>query len=242
MPRTGTTLVDRILSSHLDLESAGELQAMPLAVKAMAGTGGRHVLDPETAPAAARGDMAALGRDYLRRAGHHLRGDAPRFIDKFPGNFHYAGFIARALPKARIVCLRRNPMDTVLANFRNLFAISSRYYDYSYDLLDIAAYYAGFDRLMAFWRQALPGRVMELAYEDLVSDQEGQTRALLAHCGLEWDARCLSFQDNAAPVATPSAAQVRRPMYRDSVARWRRHEEALAPVRAYFESVGIAVD
>lgn len=242
MPRTGTTLVDRILSSHPDLESAGELQAMPLAVKAMAGTGGRNVLDPETAMAAARGDMAALGRDYLRRAGHHLRGDAPRFIDKFPGNFHYAGFIARALPKARIVCLRRHPMDTVLANFRNLFAISSRYYDYSYDLLDIAAYYTGFDRLMAFWRHVLPGRVMELAYEDLVSDQEGQTRALLAHCGLEWDARCLSFQDNAAPVATPSAAQVRRPIYRDSVARWRRHEEALAPVRAYFESVGIAVD
>lgn len=242
MPRTGTTLVDRILSSHPDLESAGELQAMPLAVKAMAGTGGRNVLDPETAIAAARGDMAALGRDYLRRAGHHLRGEAPRFIDKFPGNFHYAGFIARALPNARIVCLRRHPMDTVLANFRNLFAISSRYYDYSYDLLDIAAYYAGFDRLMAFWRQALPGRVMKLAYEDLVSDQEGQTRALLAHCGLEWDARCLSFQDNAAPVSTPSAAQVRRPMYRDSVARWRRHEEALAPVRAFFERAGIAVD
>jgi len=242
MPRTGTTLVDRILSSHPDLESAGELQAMPLAVKAMAGTGGRHVLDPATALAAARGDMAALGRDYLRRAGHHLRGGAPRFIDKFPGNFHYAGFIARALPQARIVCLRRHPMDTVLANFRNLFAISSRYYDYSYDLLDIAAYYAGFDRLMAFWRAALPGRVMELAYEDLVSDQEGQTRALLAHCGLAWDARCLSFQDNAAPVSTPSAAQVRRPMYRDSVARWRRHEEALAPVRAFFDSVGIAVE
>lgn len=247
MPRTGTTLVDRILSSHPDLESAGELQAMPLAVKAMAGTGGRHVLDPATAMAAARGDMAALGRDYLRRAAHHRgghgRGDiAPRFIDKFPGNFHYVGFIAEALPQARIVCLRRHPMDTVLANFRNLFAISSRYYDYSYDLMDIAAYYAGFDRLMAFWRQVLPGRVMELAYEDLVSDQEGQTSALLAHCGLAWDARCLAFQDNAAPVSTPSAAQVRRPIYRDSVARWRRHEAVLAPVREYFEQEGIAVD
>ena len=245
MPRTGTTLVDRILSSHPDLESAGELQAMPLAVKALAmsagAAAGRQVLDPETALAAARGDMAALGRDYLRRAGHHLRGGAPRFVDKFPGNFHYVGFIARALPQARIVCLRRHPMDTVLANFRNLFAISSRYYDYSYDLMDIAAYYARFDRLMAFWRAALPGRVMELAYEDLVSDQEGQTRALLAHCGLAWDARCLSFQDNAAPVSTPSAAQVRRPMYRDSVARWRRHEAALAPVRAFLEAAGVAV-
>jgi hypothetical protein len=96
MPRTGTTLVDRILSSHPMLESAGELQAMPLAVKAMAGTGGRHVLDPETALAAAQGDMAGLGRDYLARAAHHRRAAAPRFIDKFPGNFHYVGFIARA--------------------------------------------------------------------------------------------------------------------------------------------------
>lgn len=242
MPRTGTTLVDRILSSHPDMESAGELQAMALAVKAMASTGGRHVLDPETAMAAAGGDMAALGRDYLRRAAHHRRDGALRFIDKFPGNFHYVGFIAHALPQARIVCLRRHPMDTVLANFRNLFAISSRYYDYSYDLMDIAAYYAGFDRLMGFWREVLPGRVMELAYEDLVSDQEGQSRALLAHCGLEWDARCLAFQDNAAPVSTPSAAQVRRPIYRDSVARWRRHEEALAPVRDYFERVGVRID
>jgi hypothetical protein len=140
------------------------------------------------------------------------------------------------------VCLRRNPMDTVLSNFRNLFAISSRYYDYSYDLMDIAAYYARFDRLMGFWRQAMPGRVLELAYEDLVSDQEGKTRQLLAHCRLEWDARCLAFQDNAAPVSTPSAAQVRRPMYRDSLARWRRHEEALAPVRAFFDAAGIAVE
>lgn len=242
MPRTGTTLVDRILSSHPDMESAGELQAMPLAVKTLAGTGGRNVLDPETAMAAARGDMAALGWDYLRRATHHLRGVAPRFVDKFPGNFHYVGFIAHALPQARIVCLRRHPMDTVLANFRNLFAVSSRYYDYSYDLLDIAAYYAGFDRLMAFWRAAIPGRVMELAYEDLVGDQEGQTRALLAHCGLAWDTRCLAFQDNAAPVSTPSAAQVRRPIYRDSLARWRRHEAEMAPVRAFLEQQGIAVD
>ena len=242
MPRTGTTLVDRILASHPQMESVGELQALPLAIKAASRTATRTVLDPETIIAAARTDVAAIGRDYLARASHHRRDPARRFVDKFPGNFHYAGFAARALPNAAIVCLRRNPMDTVLANFRNLFATSSRYYDYSYDLLDIAAYYARVDRLMAFWRDALPGRIFELRYEALVDDQEGETRRLLAHCGLEWSDRCLDFHAHAGAVSTPSAAQVRRPIYRDSVARWRAHAPALAEVQAFFAAQGIAID
>jgi cytochrome c-type biogenesis protein CcmH/NrfG len=242
MPRTGTTLVDRILSSHPDVESAGELQAMPLAVKLAAGTRTRTVLDPDTIAAAAGADMGAIGRDYLRRAFHHQRGKGARFTDKFPGNFHYAGFIARALPAAPIVCLRRHPMDTVLSNFRNLFAVGSRYYDYSYDLMDIARYYARFDRLMAFWRQVLPGRILELRYEDIVVDQEAATRGLLAHCGLGWADECLAFHRNVAPVSTPSAAQVRRPIYADSVARWKSHADALAPIVRFFEQAGIAID
>jgi tetratricopeptide (TPR) repeat protein len=242
MPRTGTTLVDRILASHPQVESVGELQALPLAVKAASGTRSRTVLDPETIAAAAGTDMAAIGRDYLARAAHHRRDPARRFVDKFPGNFHYVGIAARALPDAPIVCLRRNPMDTVLANFRNLFATGSRYYDYSYDLLDTAAYYARFDRLMALWREALPGRILELRYEALVEDQEGETRRLLNHCGLEWSDRCLDFHAHAGAVSTPSAAQVRRPIYKDSVARWRAHTATLAPVQAFFEAQGIAID
>ena len=242
MPRTGTTLVDRIVSSHPEVWSAGELQAMPLAVKLAAGTRTRTVLDPETIAAAAGADLGAIGRDYLARALHHAGArESGRFSDKFPGNFHYAGFIARALPAATIVCLRRHPLDTVLANFRNLFAISSRYYDYSYDLMDIAHYYARFDRLMAFWREALPGRILELRYEDLVADQAGETRRLLAHCGLDWADACLDFHHNAAPVSTPSAAQVRRPMYTESVTRWKQHQTALAPVIRCFEEAGVAI-
>ncbi|WP_375419755.1 sulfotransferase [uncultured Sphingomonas sp.] len=242
MPRTGTTLVDRILASHSDVESVGELQALPLAVKAAAGTRTRTVLDAETIRAAAAHDPAEIGRDYLARAVHFRRQSGRRFVDKFPGNFLYAGIAARALPNAAIVCLRRSPMDTVLANFRNLFATGSRYYDYSYDLLDIAAYYARFDRLMAFWRAALPGRILELRYESLIDDQEGESRKLLAHCGLDWTDDCLDFHRHAGAVSTPSAAQVRRPIYRDSVARWRRHEALLGPVRAFFEAQGIAVE
>ncbi len=242
MPRSGTTLVDRILASHPGIESVGELQALPLAVKAASQTRSRTVLDPETILAAAGYDAGAIGCDYLARAAHHRRNPALRFVDKFPGNFFYAGIAARALPNAAIVCLRRNPMDTVLANFRNLFAIGSRYYDYSYDLLDIAAYYARFDRLMAFWRNALPGRILELSYEGLVEDQEGETRRLLAHCGLDWSDECLNFHAHSGAVSTPSAAQVRRPIYRDSVARWRKHATALAPARAWLEAQGIAID
>ena len=242
MPRTGTTLVDRILSSHWEVESAGELQAMPLAVKKAAGTRSPTVIDLDTIVAAARADVSEIGRDYLLRASHHRRDPELRFTDKFPGNFHYAGFIARALPSAKIVCLRRHPMDTVLSNFRNLFAVSSRYYDYSYDLLDIAAYYARFDQLMAFWREALPERVLELRYENLVADQEGETRRLLKHCGLAWSDDCLSFHTNSAPVSTPSAAQVRQPIYAESVARWKRHADVLEPVRRFFERAGIGID
>ena len=242
MPRTGTTLVDRILSSHPDVWSAGELQAMPLAVKMASGTRTRTVLDVETVEAAANTDLGKIGHDYLARAQTHAGArESGRFTDKFPGNFQYAGFIARALPAARIVCLRRHPLDTVLANFRNLFAVGSRYYDYSYDLMDIARYYVWFDRLMAFWQRELPGRILELRYEELVADQECETRRLVVHCGLEWDEACLDFHQNAAPVSTPSAAQVRRPMYKDAVARWKLHRGALAPVIAYFESEGILI-
>lgn len=242
MPRTGTTLVDRILSSHSDIESAGELQAMPLAVKWASGTRTPTVLDAQTIAAAASADMGEIGRDYLHRAMHHRRDTSLRFTDKFPGNFQYLGFIARALPQSRIICLRRHPMDTVLSNFRNLFATSSRYYDYSYDLLDIAAYYVRFDRLMAKWRAALPGQLIEVRYENLVADQAGETQRMLAHCGLEWSDACLSFHANSAPVSTPSAAQVRQPIYSSSVARWKSHAEVLAPVQRFFEQAGIAID
>jgi len=242
MPRTGTTLVDRILSSHRDVGSAGELQAMPLAVKQLAGTRSRLVIDPATVAASARLDPAAVGAAYLARAAHHRPAGTPRFVDKLPANFLYAGHIARALPNAAIVCLRRGPMDTVWSNLKNLFASQSAYYAYSYDAMDTARYYARFDRLMALWERLFPGRVLQLSYEALVADQEGQTRRLLAHCGLEWDQACLSFHTNSAAVATPSAAQVRRPLNADAIGRWKDHAAGLEEVRRFFDAEGISDD
>lgn len=240
LPRTGTTLVDRILSSHPQVASAGELTNFALIVKQRAGTPSNLVMDEATFVAAASLDLAAVGREYVESV-QPLVGAAPRFVDKMPLNVLYAGLIHRALPNARIVCLRRHPMDACLSNFRQLFASGFTYYDYAYDLEDTARYYLAFDRLVAHWREALPAdRLLEVAYEDLVADQEGQTRRLLEFCALAWDPRCLAFHENAAPVATASSVQVRQPLYASAVGRWRRYGQALEPMRRLLEAGGVA--
>lgn len=242
MPRSGTTLVDRILSSHPDVHSAGELQNFGTLLKRASGSRTPMLLDPDTVERAARfDDWPSLGAAYIAstRPG---TGQTKHFVDKLPHNFLYAGYIARALPGARIVCLHRNPMDTCLSNFRQLFAQATPYYDYSFDLLDTGRYYARFCRLMAQWRRVLPGRILEIDYEAIVEAQEDTTRRLLAFCGLPWHDACLRFEENAAPVATASAVQVRSPVYRSALHRWKRYEARLAGLRALLEAEGIAVE
>lgn len=241
LPRTGTTLVERILSSHRDVQSAGELQNFGHAFKRLSGSRSRPVLDAGTLRLARSIQPAALGRLYLDST-RPITGAQPRFVDKMPLNFLYAGWIAAALPKARIICLRRHPLDTCLSGFRQLFAVDWSYYNYAYDLLDTGRYYLRFDRLMRFWQALVPDRILDVHYEDLVLDQEAQTRRMLAFCGLDWDEACLSFEHNNAPVSTASAAQVRQPMYRGALERWRQYEPQLAPLRALFEQHGITLD
>lgn len=240
MPRSGTTLVDRILSSHSRVHSAGELQEFGLVLKRMSGSRTEHLLDADTIERAATTDLRALGDAYLANT-RPGTGHTPHFIDKLPHNFLYAGFIARALPNAKMICLRRNPLDTCLSNFRQLFALKSPYYDYSFDLLDTGRYYVLYRRLMAHWRQLLPGRILEIDYEAIVERQQESTRNLLEFCGLPWEDACLSFEQNQAPVATASLVQVREPIFRTSLQRWRRYESELADLRALLLDAGIEV-
>jgi tetratricopeptide (TPR) repeat protein len=241
MPRTGTTLVERILSSHSQVHSAGELQNLGLLIKRGAATPSRRILDEETIRRGLELDPAALGQAYLdsTRPG---TGHTAHFIDKTPLNFLLIGFIYRALPNARIICLRRHPLDTVLSNFRQLFALQFSYYNYAYDIEDTARYFLLFNALMQFWDEELPGRILRVDYESLVADQAGESRRIIEHCGLAWEEACLNFEQNAAPVATASAAQVREPVYTRAVARWRRYADQLAPARALLEAAGVEIE
>jgi len=241
LPRTGTTLVERIISSHPDVYSAGELQNFGVALKRASASQTQRMLDIDTIKRSSRLDWRALGEEYLSST-RPQTGRHPRFIDKLPHNFLYAGFIAKALPNAKLICLRRDPMDSCLSNFRQLFALSTPYYDYSFDLLDTGRYYVLFDQLMSHWRKVFPGRILEVDYEALVDAQEANSRRLLEFCGLPWDDACLRFEENDAPVSTASAIQVRSPIYRTAVKRWKRYEPQLQALRALLSDAGIKVE
>jgi len=232
LPRSGTTLVDRIISSHDDVESLGEINDFALSLMRLAGaSGGKGDLIRRSAGL----DPAALGRAYLDSVAGYGR-TRPLFIDKTPANFLYIGLIARALPNARIVHLRRHPMDSGYALYKTLFRMGC---PYSYDLGDLAAYILAYRRLMDHWRAVLPGRFLDVDYEALVAGQEVVSRRIIGHCGLDWQDACLRFHENAAPAATASAAQVRQPIYASSVGLWRRYARQLEPLAAALRAGGV---
>jgi tetratricopeptide (TPR) repeat protein len=242
LPRSGSTLVDRILGSHSQLYCAGELKHFALAIvdAVRRQTGNAQLSRRELVARSASLDFAALGRDYLdrARAAGAAAGAGGRFTDKMPLNYLYCGLIARALPNARIVHVSRSPMAACYAIHKTLFEDG---YPFSYDLAELGQYYLGYRRLMAHWCATLPQVILALHYEDLVADQHGQTRRLLAFCGLEWQQACAQFQDNPAPSTTASAAQVRRPIYDSSVAQWRHYEQQLAPLSSQLSAAGIRI-
>lgn len=237
MPRTGTTLVEQILSSHSQVFAAGELQNFPLQVKRLTGSTSRGLLDLETLEKSPQVDMAALGAGYIEstrpRTGH-----TPRFIDKLPLNYMYLGLIGRALPGAKLVCLRRDPMDTCLSNYRQIFAGNFRHYQYNLDLLDCGRYFIEFDCTMRHWHSLMPGRVFDVHYEALVHEPEPVVRALLHYCDLPWEAQCMAFHQRKSSVATPSAVQVRQGIYTSSVDRWQRYGDAMQPLYDLLQSAG----
>jgi len=238
MPRTGTTLVDRILSSHSALTSAGELTDFALCLKRMTKTPSNLVLDPATLDTAAAVDLTALGYGYTESVRASL-GIATRFTDKMPLNILLAPVILAALPEARIICLRRHPADTVLSNYRQMFATSFSYYNYAYTLEDTARYYVQFDRMVRHFERLLPPQQFTVVhYERVVADLETEARRLLDFCALPFETQCLTFHENAAPVATASSAQVREPLYTTALGRWKRYEAGLKPALDILEAAG----
>jgi hypothetical protein len=206
----------------------------------MSGYKGPATLDQQTVRAMPGINAAEFGRQYLQAAQANTDG-SPHFVDKWPHNFLYAGLILKALPHARMICVRRNPMDTCLSNFRQLFALGNPFYNYSYDLLDCGRYYLMFDRLMRHWDELFPGRIYTVQYEELVTDQNAQSRMLIEYCGLDWQDACLNFELNAAPIATASSAQVRQPVYTSALARWKNYAEQLEPLSELFQEKGVAL-
>ncbi|MDI1326202.1 MAG: sulfotransferase [Brevundimonas sp.] len=232
LPRSGTTLVDRIISSHSDVESLGEINDFALALTRLAGAaGGKGDLIRRSADL----DPAALGRAYLDSVAGYGR-TRPMFIDKTPANFLYIGLITRALPNARIIHLRRHPLDSGYALYKTLFRMGC---PYSYDLEDLAAYMLAHRRLMDHWRAVAPGRILDVDYEALVADQETVSRRIIDHCGLDWQDACLTFHENTAPAATASAAQVRQPIHARSVGLWRRYAGQLEPLAVALRAGGV---
>ena len=232
MPRSGTTLVEQILASHPQVHGAGELQTFNDVVLTVRGPDGATLPYPELMPALDEAALRALGQRYVALvralAAEAGQGGRAHVTDKMPSNYYFAGLIHLALPNARIIHTMRDPVDTCISCFSKLFSAEQ---NHTYDLAELGRYYKRYERLMAHWRRVLPeSRMLDVRYEDVVADLEGQARRIIAYCGLPWDDRCLAFHQTDRPVRTASATQVRQPIYTSAIGRWRVYEEFLQPL------------
>lgn len=228
-PRTGTTVLERILGNHSQVASAGELNDFHLELCWQADLLVEHV-DPVLLRVCANLDFEAIGRGYRQRT--EWRAQGRRFlIDKMPVNFWYAGLIHKAMPEARIVCLVRDPLDTCFSNLKELFAGNA--YPYSYDPLEAAAQHLRFRRLLQYWDEVLPGVVLTVCYEDMVRDPLPVARRVMEHCGLPFEPECVDLLRNQTPSATASSSQVREPLHARGIGAWRRYAEPLEEARAW---------
>jgi tetratricopeptide (TPR) repeat protein len=240
LPRTGSTLIEKVLSSHPDVYAAGELnnlamQMVPLAQKQ---AGKANLSRSELVMTSARLNFEELGKAYVRST-RPQTGHSKYFTDKMPLNFLYAGLIHLALPRAKIIHVSRHPMDTCYAIYKRLFQDA---YPWSYDLGEIAQYFSAYQKLMSHWNSVLPGLICQVSYEDFVHDTETQARKLIDFCGLEWDPQCIHFHENKSTSTTASASQVRQPIYRSSVNRWKQYEQQLSALKESLHKLGVATD
>jgi tetratricopeptide (TPR) repeat protein len=230
MPRSGTTLVEQILASHSKVFGAGEREDLGATIAGFEANGEAF---PERVRRLSSQELRQFGSNYIGA----IRASFPtaeRIVDKMPINFLYVGLIHLALANARIIHVRRDPIDTCFSCFSMLFVGDQ---PYTYDLGELGRYYRAYEALMAHWRQVLPPGVMiEVRYEDIVDDLQGQAAAMVGHCGLAFEESCIAFHETRRPVRTASSTQVRQPIYRSSVGRWRAYEHLLQPLRQVLEA------
>ena len=237
-PRTGTTLIERIITSHSSVHSAGELQQFGLALRRLSGYSNPVRFSAELFNRASMLNYEQVGGMYLQTTSR-MRGTTPRFVDKLPQNYLMIPMILKALPNAKIVHLVRNPMDACFASFKQLFADA---YLHSYHQEEMARHHARYRDLMQTWRERFPGRFFDISYEDTARDLEPNARALIDFLELPWEDACLEFHKQKTAVSTASASQVREPVHTRSIDRWRRYEEKLQPMREMLKKSGVTLE
>ena len=236
LPRSGSTLVEQILSSHSCVEGGGEMPALTgIAIRLESKRNARAGDAGASAPFDGE-NLRSLGEEYLERTRANRKLGRAFFTDKMLSNFHHLGLICAILPDAKIIDIRRHPLACCFSNFKQLFPSGL---GPSYDLADIGLYYRDYVGLMAHFDEILPGRIQRVFYENLVADPEAETRRLLDHCGLPFEVACLRFWETDRGVFTASSEQVKRPVYGDAVAQWRHYDRWLDPLR---EALGSVLD
>ncbi len=230
MPRSGSTLLEQILSSHTQVEGTTELPDIITMAKDLReeAESNEIVAYAEILASKNAGELRALGEQYIERTRVHRKTDRPFFIDKMPNNFLHAGMIHAVLPNAKIIDARRHPLGCCFSNFKQYYA---RGQSFSYNLSDMARFYRDYVELMAHFDGVLPGRIHHVFYEDMVADTENEVRKALEYCGLPFEEGCLKFYENRRPVRTASSEQVRQPIYSGGTELWQHYEEWLGPLK-----------
>ena len=227
LPRSGSTLIEQILASHPDVEGTHELPDLGRVARSVGLQRDDRKAYPQVIPLLSDDELAELGEEYLRRTERHRETGTPRFTDKLPNNFVHVGFLSLTLPNAKIINAKRHPLDSCLGSFKQLFA---RGQPFTYDQFELAEFYLEYQRLMDHWHEVLPGKVLDVQYENVVDDLETEVRRILEYCELPWDDACLRFYENERAVKTASSEQVRKPIYSTSKHLWRRYEQHLDPM------------
>lgn len=235
-PRTGTTLIERIICAHSAVHSAGELQQFGLAVRRVSNHQDPKRFSAALFEAALDADASRIGALYLETS-RRMQGETPHFVDKLPQNYLLIPLILKALPNAKIVHVTRNAADACFASFKQLFADA---YLHSYDLAEMARHHCRYRHLTDTWRERFPGRFVDVSYEDTVRDLEANARRLIEYLEIPWEDKCLRFHEQATAVSTASAVQVREPAHTRSIDRWRRYEQQLEPMLVVLRQHGLA--